>query len=93
MYALLGVPRAEALQWLRGSGCEGLFIRPFWNPSTGDAVARSRFELVWLRGQLAMGARLWEALQDVLGVFGLYWDGKDLAVRALPEVDRRMVQS
>jgi hypothetical protein len=39
MYALLGVPRAEALQWLRGSGCEGLFIRPFWNPSTGEAVA------------------------------------------------------
>ena len=40
-----------------------------------------------------MGARLWEALRDVPGVFGLYWDGKDLAVRVLPEADRRTIQS
>ena len=93
MFALLGVPRAEACHWLRGSGCEGLYIRPFWNPSTGKDVARSRFELLWLRGRLDMGPRVWEALREVPGVYGLLWDGKDLGVRVTEEADRRVIQS
>ena len=57
-YALLGVPRGQALQWLRGSGCGGLYLRPFWTASTRRAVAREDFSLLWLRGRIADGPRL-----------------------------------
>ena len=91
--ALLGVPRLTACHWLRASGCGGLFIRPFWTPSTGAEVARSRFSLIWLRGHLAAGGRLWDALRDMTGFFGLVVEGKDLAVRVSAELDRRLLQS
>ena len=93
VFALLGVPRAVAVHWLRGSGCEGLFIRPFWNPSTGPALDRSNFSLLWLQGSLDKGPQLWQALREVPGFFGLVGDGRDLGVRVSVEADRRLVQS
>ena len=62
LVAILSVPRGAAREWLRGSGCGGLYLRPFWTPSTGAAVARTNFELLWVRGKLEDGPRLWEAL-------------------------------
>ena len=93
VYALLGVPREAACCWLRGSGCGGLYIRPFWTPSSGPTVARSRFELLWLRGRLELGPKVWEALRATEGFFGLVADGKDIAVRVAPDADRAVVQS
>jgi hypothetical protein len=81
VYALLGVPRATALQWLRGSGCGGLFLRPFWTEQSGAAVGRDRFSLVWLRAPLAKGPALWEALRQQDDVYGLLPGDKDLAIR------------
>ena len=91
--ALLSVPRAVARSWLRGSGCAGLYIRPFWTPSTGSAVARGNFSLLWLKGRSEMGHKLWEALRDIAGFYGLLVDGRDLAVRVSAEVDKLQVQS
>ena len=91
--SLVKVPRANACQWLKGSGCGGLYVRPFWTPSTGPEVARSRFSLLWLRGHLAAGPRLWEALREMPGFFGLVADGKDLAIRVSAEADRKVIQS
>ena len=79
--ALLAVPRAQALRWLRGSGCGGLFIRPFWTKETGDELKRDRFNLLYLRGRRADAARVWEALHDLEGITGLLLAEKDIAVR------------
>jgi hypothetical protein len=87
VYAILGVPRGQALHWLQGSGCGGLYIRPFWTASTGRAVARDNFSLLWVRGRVADGPRLWEALHSFVGVMGLVVDGKDVAVRVSGQVD------
>ena len=38
--AIMSVPRAEARNWLRGSGCGGVYLRPFWTSDTGRAVQR-----------------------------------------------------
>jgi hypothetical protein len=62
--ALLSVPRVHARRWLRGSGCGGLYLRPFWTESTGDTVGRSQFNLLWARGRLEDGPRIWEAIKD-----------------------------
>eukprot|EP00667_Euglena_gracilis_P009804 EG_transcript_9974 len=79
--AILVVPRAEALQWMRGSGSGGLFIRPFWTKETAPALQREQFNLLYLRGRRADAAALWDALHDVPGVVGLLPAEKDLAVR------------
>ena len=92
-YALLGVPRDAACSWLRGSGCGGLYIRPFWTTSSGPTVARTQFALLWLRGKLENGPKLWDALQLVPGFYGLVATGKDLAVRVSHEADRLVIQS
>ena len=79
--AILAVPRAEALRWLRGSGCGGLFVRPFWTKDTAPALQRERFNLLYLRGRRADAARVWDAVHDVNGVLGLILADKDVAVR------------
>ena len=81
LVAIFGVPRPLAVQWLRGSGCGGLYLRPFWTESSSEAVARSNFELLWLRGKLADGPRLWEAVKGLQFVVGLLPGDKDVAVR------------
>ena len=68
LVALLAVPRPEALQWLRGSGCGGLFVRPFWTRDTSPTLSRDQFQLLWLRGHLADAPRLWEAVHGLPGV-------------------------
>ena len=93
VYALLGVPVASARGWLHCSGQDSLFIRPFWTPSTGDAVARSNFQLIWLKGNLAAAPRLWTALRDMPGFYGLVADGRDLAIRVSMEADRTMIKA
>jgi len=82
---ILGVPRPQAREWLRGSGCGGLYLRPFWTESTGEAVARHQFNLLWVRGQLEKGPQLWQALWDKPGVIGLLPSGRDVAVRVTSE--------
>ena len=61
-WAFYGVPRDQAVQWLKGSGCGGVYLRPFWHAGTGAAVARG-FGLVWARGQLPRGAQIWAAVR------------------------------
>ena len=68
---LLGVPRDQALQWLRGSGHGNVFLRPFWTDQTGLAVARTNFHLLWVRGQLQHGSKIWEATHAEPRVYGL----------------------
>jgi hypothetical protein len=87
LVAILAVPRGAAREWLRGSGCGGLYQRPFWTPSTGAAVARANFELLWVRGKLEDGPRLWEALHARPGVVGLLVSERDVAVRITAEAD------
>ena len=79
--AIFGVPRHLATQWLRGSGCGGLYLRPFWTENSSAALARDRFELLWLRGKLPDGARIWGAVKDLPSVAGLLPGDKDVAVR------------
>ena len=50
--AIFGVPRNLASEWLRDSGCGGLYLRPFWTEHSSGLLARDRFELLWLRGRL-----------------------------------------
>ena len=79
--AIFGVPRHLAMQWLRGSGCGGLYLRPFWTENSSEAVSRGKFELLWLRGKLAEGPRIWEAVKGIPSVVGLLPGDKDVAVR------------
>ena len=79
--AIFGVPRHLAVQWLRGSGCCGLYLRPFWTENSSETVARDRFELLWLRGKLGDGPRIWEAVKGLPSVVGLLPGDKDVAVR------------
>ena len=91
--ALLGVPRDAARRWLAGSGCGGLYVRPFWTASTGRAVERSTFSLLWLRGRMELGPKIWEAVYKLPGVYGLLPSSKDVAVRVTGEADVSMVQA
>ena len=93
MYALLGVPPATARRWLWCSGHGGLFVRPFWTAATSAALARDKFELVWVKGTLDSASRLWDALNAIPGFFGLFADGKDLAIRVAPGTDRAALQT
>jgi hypothetical protein len=90
---LLGVPRPQACQWLRGSGCGGVYLRPFWTERTGADVARSKFTLLWARGQGERGPELWKAFSNKPGVFGLLAGGKDVALRVSAEADVAALQA
>ena len=90
--ALLGVPASSARQWLRCSGFEGLYIRPFWTSTTSATLARDQFQLIWVKGQLEAGPRLWTALHELPGFFGLLADNKDVAIRISDGTDRIAVQ-
>jgi hypothetical protein len=79
--AILAVPRDQAVTWLRGSGCGGLYLRPFWTSATGAAVDRNQFYLLWLRGKADRGAELWETFRGRQGVVGLLLNGRDVALR------------
>ena len=78
--AIFGVPRHLAMQWLRGSGCGGLYLGPFWTENSSAAMARDRFELLWLRNKLVDGPRIWGAVKDLPSVVGLLPGDKDIAV-------------
>ena len=93
LVALLGVPRAQACEWLRGSGCGGLYLRPFWTEHTGRDLDRSRFTLLWARGKGARGPELWDAFHNKPGVFGLLASGKDVALRISAEADVAALQA
>ena len=41
--ALLGVPRGQAMQWLRGSGCGGMYLRPFWTAQIDASISQGKF--------------------------------------------------
>ena len=93
LVALLGVPRAQACDWLRGSGCGGLYLRPFWTEHTGRDLDRSKYALLWARGKGDRGPLLWDALHNKLGVYGLLVNGKDVAVRVSAEADVAALQA
>ena len=78
---ILAVPRAQARAWLRGSGFQGLFLRPFWTKDTGVQVQRDQFALHWLRGHGKDAEKIWACLKDEPGFFGLLAGGSDVAVR------------
>ena len=90
--ALLGVPTSSARQWLRCSGFEGLYIRPFWTPATSSALARDQFQLIWVKGQIEAGPRLWTALHELPGFFGLLADNKDVAIRMSAGADHAVLK-
>lgn len=91
--AVLGVPRAEAKQWLRASGCGGVFLRPFWTKDTSAELERHRFNLLWLRGQREVAPRLWDAIHDVGGVWGLLAADGDVAIRVCGGADRAQLEA
>jgi hypothetical protein len=78
---IVSVPRETALQWLRGSGQGGIYLRPLWTERTAAALQRDRFRLLWLRGQRTEGTFLWDKLHAEDGFMGLVVEGKDVAVR------------
>ena len=86
---MFGVPRPQAVQWLRGSGCGGLYLRPFWTEQSGAAVARDIFHLLWVRNQLAKGPAIWEAVKHFDAVVGLLPGDKDVAIRLAADAPRR----
>ena len=81
LVAILAVPRDEAPRWLRGSGCGGLFVRPFWTSATSSTLDRAKFNLVWLRGRRDDAAAVWARLHTLEGFAGLLASDKDVAVR------------
>ena len=91
--AILAVPRGQAVEWLRGSGCGGLYLRPFWTSQTDDSVSRQRFSLLWLRGKADRGPGLWEAFRHKPGVVGLVLAGRDVAVRVDHTADVGQLQA
>ena len=91
--ALLAVPRAQALHWLRGSGCGGLYLRPFWTARTDASISRERFSLLWLRGKAEQGPALWEVFKDKEGFAGLLLAGRDLALRVTHNANVEQLQA
>ena len=79
--AVLAVPVAHAVEWLRGSGCGGLYLRPFWTATTSPSLAREKFSLLWLKGKAERGPELWKVFRHKEGVVGLLLAGKDVALR------------
>ena len=90
---IFGVPREQAMQWLCGSGCNGIYLRPFWTQETGTAVARENFALIWARGQHHQGEKIWAAVRSEPGVAGLLAQGRDVAVRVTADADIRMLEA
>ena len=90
---IFSVPRDQARTWLQGSGCSGIYLRPFWTGNTGAAVSRNNFHLLWARGRLSEGPQIWEHLRREAGVVGLLVSGKDVAVRITSEADVSRLQS
>ena len=87
VFALLGVPKEEARQWLRSSGAGGLLVRPFWVPDSRSSLQRSDYEICWLKNCPVDAATLWELLWEQYGFFGLVSNGKGLGLRVAPGVD------
>lgn len=79
--AIMGVPPAQALEWMRGSGFSGLLVRPFFTERTSKDLGKDRYKLLRARGSAAHAAQLWETIHDLPGVFGVLVDRGDLAVR------------
>ena len=79
--AIIGVPRADALKWLKGSGCGGVYLRPLWTDATAPELQRDKFRLLWLRGRRGDGAAIWDRIHSDAGFVGVAVDGKDSAVR------------
>jgi hypothetical protein len=92
--ANLGVPREQALEWLRGSGCGGLYLRPFWTPQTAASIQRDKFSMLWLRGKADRGPEIWGIFRHRPGVAGLLLSGRDVALRvdATANVDELQAQ-
>ena len=91
--ALFAVPTPQAVEWLRGSGCGGLYLRHFWTASTDSSIRRERFELLLLCGQATRGAELWDVFHRKVGVAGLLLTGRDVAVRATSAADLVALQA
>ena len=89
----MAVPRLEACHWLRGSGCGGLYLRPFWTKSTSPTLEKHCFNLLWLRGQKTSAGMLWEKIHDLPGVYGLLTSDKDIAIRISDEVNRSELEA
>lgn len=88
--ALVGVPRAQATRWMRGSGCGGLFVRPYYTDRTQPSLHRDLFRPLDVPRVLPRGAAaVWEALQNQEGFAGLATSGKHLRVRVLRDADAR----
>ena len=81
VFALLGVPRADARAWLQGSGFGGLLARPFWVSDGSNNIQRSDFEVFWLRSCSVDPAKLWEALSGQPGFYGVVSNGAGLELR------------
>ena len=79
--AIMGVPPLQALDWMRGSGFSGLFMRPFFTERTSLGLGKDQFKLLRARGSAAHGAKLWETIHDLPGVFVVPVEHGDLAVR------------
>ena len=91
--ALLAVPTAQAVEWLKGSGCGGLYLRPFWTASTAASLSREQFDLMWLRGQAERGPELWETFRRRDGVVGLLLSGRDIALRVTSSANAMELQA
>ena len=93
LVGILTVPRQQARSWLRGSGCGGAYLRPFWTEQTAKEVQRDQFTLLWARGRRGAGPELWKALHDQPGIFRLLLGGRDVAVRVTAEADITALQA
>ena len=91
--AVIGVPKADAITWLRGSGCGGLYLRPLWSDSTSKELQRACFKLLWLRGRRGDGPAVWERLRSEAGFVGLLVDGKDAAVRVKADASSQAIEA
>ena len=91
---MVGVPRDQAMRWLRASGCGGLFVRPFYTKDTSPELERGRFALLWARGaDPSKAASLWDTIHDLKGVVGLVLSARDVAVRVTAEADTAHIEA
>jgi len=93
LVAILAVPRDEAARWMRGSGCGGLFVRPFWTSATSSALDRANFNLVWLRRRREDAAAVWSQLHGLDGFAGLLPSDRDIAVRVAGGAGRASLEA
>jgi len=83
-WAKILVPKDQALSWLKLSGADGVFFRPFFGAST---LEKQNFVIEWLKPlspERNLAGKVWAKLAPMDDFFGLVLGTKNFGVRLRP---------